>query len=240
MGRFPGTAKSLPSGSAPLPEMIRRLYERRSLDLRRAFLALSVSIQAADLSAIYAKGGTNPAAMACATCHGAEGEGLAAAGLPRLAGLSADYMKKQLMDFASGQRANPIMQPIAAALSPEEVDAVTTMLSNKQGPKVERISRAALAEEVGAVIALRGAWERNIPGYAACHGPSGVGVGKAFPPLVGQSAQYLSSQRIAWQQGARKNDPNDLMGHIARSLTNDEIKAVSEYFANLTETRAGG
>jgi cytochrome c553 len=66
-----------------------------------------------------------------------------------------------------------------------------------------------------------------------------VGVGSVFPPLVGQSAQYLSAQLLAWQQGTRKNDPNDLMGHIARSLTEGEVKAVSAYFANLTETGVG-
>lgn len=202
-------------------------------------LVVSVAIQAADPAAIYAKGGANPAAMACVSCHGAEGEGLAAAGFPRLAGLSAGYMTKQLADFASGQRANPIMQPIAAALSAEEAAAVTAMLANKPLPPVERISRAALAEGPGAVLALRGAWERNIPECVACHGPSGVGVGEAFPALVGQSAQYLSAQLIAWQQGTRKNDPNDLMGHIARSLSRDEINAVSAYFANLAETGAG-
>jgi cytochrome c553 len=202
-------------------------------------LAVSVSTPAADPLAVYGKGGVNPAAMACASCHGPEGEGLAVSGFPRLAGLPADYLKKQLADFASGERANPIMQPIAAALSAEEVDAVTTMLANKPPPQVKLISRAALAEGPGAVLALRGAWERNIPECVACHGPSGVGVGKAFPPLAGQSAQYLSTQLLAWQQGTRKNDPNDLMGHIARSLSQDEIKAVSAYFANLTEAGAG-
>ena len=209
------------------------------LPLAGFLLAVSVATQAADPAAVYDQGGANPAAMACVTCHGADGEGMAAAGFPRLAGLTADYLKKQLADFASGERANPIMQPLAAALSTEEANAVITMLANKPRPQVERISRAAAAQETGAVLALRGAWERNIPECVACHGPSGVGVGKAFPPLVGQSAQYLSSQLIAWQQGTRKNDPNDLMGHIARSLTEGEITAVSAYFANLTESGAG-
>jgi cytochrome c553 len=152
--------------------------------------------------------------------------------------LSADYMQKQLGDYLSGDRANPIMQPIAAALTPEEVEAVTTMLASKPAPEVKRIGRAAEAQTLGAILALRGAWERNIPECVACHGPSGVGVGEAFPPLAGQSAQYLSSQLNAWRQGTRKNDPNDLMGHIARKLTDDEIKAVSAYFASLNETGA--
>lgn len=203
-------------------------------------LAASITTaQAADPVAVYTKGGANPAAMACVTCHGAEGEGMAAAGFPRLAGLSAEYMQKQLADVASGDRANPIMQPIAAALSPEETKAVTTMLANKPRPDVRPVGRADVVDGPGETLALRGAWERNIPECVACHGPSGVGVGESFPPLAGQSAQYLSSQLNAWRQGTRKNDPNDLMGHIARNLTEDEVKAVSAYFAGLTETGAG-
>lgn len=207
--------------------------------LAAALLAISVSAQAATPAAVYTEGGANPAAMACVSCHGAEGEGMAAGGFPRLAGLSAEYMRKQLADFVSGERANPIMQTIAAALSVEEAQAVTTMLADKPRPKVERVGRAAAAQGVGETLALRGAWARNIPECVACHGPSGVGVGKAFPPLAGQSAQYLAAQLNAWRQGTRKNDPNDLMGHIARSLSDDEIKAVSAYFAGLTDTGAG-
>lgn len=200
-------------------------------------LLLASSLQAsADSSQVYTKGGTNPAAMACATCHGAEGEGLSAAGFPRLAGLSAEYMKKQLADYVSGDRINPIMQPIAVALSAAEVNAVTDMLANKPFPKFEKIGRAGKAQTLGETLALRGAWERNIPECVACHGPSGIGVGDAFPPLAGQSAQYLTSQLNAWRQGIRKNDPNDLMGHIARKLSDAEIQAVTAYFDDLSDT----
>ena len=171
------------------------------------FLAFSVSAHAADATAVYSKGGTNPAAMACATCHGAEGEGMAAAGFPRLAGLSANYMRKQLADFASGSRANLIMQPIAAALSREEAEAVSTTLAEKPQPQLERIDRTALVDGPGETLALRGAWDRNIPECVACHGPSGTGVGDAFPPLAGQSAQYLSSQLTAWRQAPARTTP---------------------------------
>lgn len=66
-----------------------------------------------------------------------------------------------------------------------------------------------------------------------CHGPGGVGVGDAFPPLAGQPAAYLSGQLNAWRDGSRRNDPNDLMGHIAKSLTAEEITAVADYFAKV-------
>ena len=185
---------------------------------------------AAEARDIYTKGGTNPAAMACVTCHGAEA--LGAPGFPRLAGLSAAYLMKQLADYASGARANPIMQPVAEALDADELVSVSEMLSQLPRPNVEPLGRATAVEGIGDALALRGAWDRNIPECVACHGRDGLGVG-IFPALAGQSAAYLELQLEAWRQGIRKNDPNDLMGHIARSLTDEEIKAVSEFFAGL-------
>lgn len=201
-------------------------------------LALSAPAMATDPQDVYTQGGANAAAMACVTCHGVNAEGLPAAGFPRIGGLPADYLRKQLADYASGTRTNPIMQPIASALSPEEIHQVAQTLTDKPWPEVARIGRAAAAQSLGETLALRGAWERNIPECVACHGPGGAGVGVAFPPLAGQSTQYLSSQLNAWRQGTRKNDPNDLMGHIARSMTDAEVQAVSAYFAGLTETGA--
>lgn len=196
-------------------------------------LLLAMQAQAADGQKLFAQGGANPAAMACVTCHGANGEGMAAGGFPRLAGLSAGYLNKQMEDFRSGARANPIMQPIAAALGDDEMQALSAFLAAKPAPAAAQANRADAAEGVGARLALRGAWERNIPECVSCHGPGGSGVGDAFPALGGQSAAYLSAQLNAWRQGTRKNDPNDLMGHVARSLTDAEVTAVAEYFASL-------
>lgn len=198
-------------------------------------LALVMHAQAQEFTGVYTEGGTNPAAIACVTCHGPDGEGNAAGGFPRLAGLAEGYLKKQLADFASGARANPVMQPIASALTGKEIEAVSAMLAVSPYPKVPPVGKAAEVQGVGEKLALRGAWDRNVPECVACHGPGGSGVGDTFPPLAGQSSQYLAAQLAAWQQGTRKNDANDLMGHIARSLKADEIKAVSEYFAGLTK-----
>ncbi|MEB2327020.1 MAG: c-type cytochrome [Pseudomonas sp.] len=198
-------------------------------------LILALQVHAADGQKIYSQGGANPAALACVTCHGANGEGMAAGGFPRLAGLSAAYMRKQLEDIRSGARSAPVMQPLAAALTDEEIAAVTEMLAALPAVDVPLVTRVEKADDLGAQLALRGAWARNIPECVSCHGPSGIGVGDAFPALAGQPAQYIAGQLQAWRQGTRKNDPNDLMGHVARGLTDAEVQAVSEYFANLSQ-----
>ena len=59
----------------------------------------------------------------------------------------------------------------------------------------------------------------------------GGGVGEHFPPLAGQPASYLVAQLNAWRDGTRSNDPNQLMVGVAKAMTDDEIKAVAEFFA---------
>ncbi|MDB5941721.1 MAG: hypothetical protein JWQ13_1287, partial [Ramlibacter sp.] len=66
---------------------------------------------------------------ACAGCHGAAGEGNAQAGFPRLAGLGKQYLVHQLESYADGSRVNPIMQPIATAMTPAQRQASAVFYS---------------------------------------------------------------------------------------------------------------
>ncbi|AZF11027.1 Cytochrome c4 [Pseudomonas sp. R2-37-08W] len=188
---------------------------------------------ALDGNTTYTVGGSQPGAMPCVACHGADGLGLAAAGFPRLAGLPAQYVRRQLSDFASGARSNPVMQPLAKALTDAEIAALSEAVAAMPAPLTARMPRSEMPANPIQKLALQGAWERQIPACVSCHGPSGVGVGDAFPPLAGQPAAYLAAQLSAWQNGTRRDDPNDLMGHIAKSLTPDEVQDVAQYFASL-------
>ena len=59
----------------------------------------------------------------CAACHSADGNS-ANPQYPKLAGQSADYLLKQLQDYKSGARANPIMLGMVAPLSPQDMDCL--------------------------------------------------------------------------------------------------------------------
>lgn len=74
---------------------------KRTLAGGLVLLAIS-SVQAAEPRNIFLQGGSQPGATACMACHGMDGMGVAPAGFPRLAGLSADYLSKQLRDFRVG------------------------------------------------------------------------------------------------------------------------------------------
>lgn len=199
-----------------------------------ALLLMLGNAHALEGNKIFTEGGSQPGAMPCVACHGADGLGMAAAGFPRLAGLPAAYLRKQLEDFKRASRSHPVMQPVAKALTDAEIDAVSQALAAMPAPAPTVAHRSEMPSNPAQKLALQGAWERQIPACVSCHGPAGSGVGDAFPPLAGQPAAYLKAQLLAWQGGTRHNDPNDLMGHIAKSLTADEVQSVAEYFAALS------
>lgn len=177
-----------------------------------------------------ASAGNGRGAPPCQACHGADGGGQAAAGFPRLAGLDAVYLARQLDDYASGSRDDAVMQPIARALSAGERRAVAAYYSRLPVPATPPSARPP-ADGPGARLATRGRWADRVPACEQCHGPGGVGVGAGFPPLAGQPAAYIEAQLKAWQRGTRRNDPLQLMQHLSRALSARDIAAVAQWFA---------
>jgi len=184
-------------------------------------------------AAQIAKAGNGKGAPACVACHGADGGGNAAAGYPRLAGLNAAYLLKQLDDFASDARENPVMQPNARALTQAERVALAAYYSAMPIPPAAARGMPGKVSDhgPGARLAHFGRWSSKIPACIRCHGPHGVGVGKHFPPLAGQPASYLANQLKAFKDGKRHNDPLKLMQHVSAGLSAAEINEVTAWFA---------
>ncbi|WP_460543291.1 c-type cytochrome [Halomonas shantousis] len=179
--------------------------------------------------------GNGQGAVACMSCHGPRGEGNAAGGFPRLAGLPADYLGHQLRSYRDGTRQSPIMQPFALALSDEDIQSVSAYYASLEGPNLPTAYHAADPEDAAEWLAERGGWGNTIPACNQCHGPNGQGVGNNFPPLAGQHASYLASQLNAWRNGTRRNDPNGLMQGIAERLSEKQIELIAAYYATLPE-----
>ncbi|WP_227712427.1 c-type cytochrome [Marinobacter zhanjiangensis] len=175
------------------------------------------------------------AAAVCASCHQADGSGKhneQGESWPQLAGLDADYIAKQLRDYKSGQRQNATMKPFANMLSEQQVADVAQYYS-EMAPHPGQGGDSA-SEEVlqrGRILAQRGDWSEYIVSCKSCHGPDNQGAGSVFPGIAGQHAGYIESQLKAWQAGDRTNDPQDLMGTIARRLSDDDIRAVAAWLA---------
>ncbi|MBC7500712.1 MAG: c-type cytochrome [Herminiimonas sp.] len=174
-------------------------------------------------------------AAACTSCHGSKGEGNGLAGFPRLAGLSMPYLQRQLMAFASGERQNAVMQPIAKALTAPQQAALASYFSRLPSPLPGTVSDAVdiKSTDVGAWLAERGRWENGLPACVECHAQGGVGVGTAFPPLAGQPVTYIENQLHAFKRKTRSGGPMNLMGVVASKLSETDITAVANYYGEI-------
>jgi cytochrome c553 len=173
-----------------------------------------------------------PAAAPCDACHGAHGEGMEAAHVPRIAGQSVEYLKKQLDDYASGSRDNPIMANFAKALSEaqrREYAARYASMSARYPSVASAVHPTELAR--GHQLAYQGDEQRQVQACNSCHGPDGSGVLHAAPYLAGQSADYLASALQSFQKDTRKNDAGELMRSVAKRLNDADVAAVSSYYA---------
>ncbi|MDY6842065.1 MAG: c-type cytochrome [Pseudomonadota bacterium] len=172
----------------------------------------------------------------CATCHQADGSGKHIEGgqsWPRLAGLNAQYFIKQYNDIKSGSRQSATMMPFVNMLNEQQladVAAYYAQMKPTPGQGGENASKAVL--DRGKKIAERGDWSQYIVSCKSCHGPGSRGAGEAFPGFAGQHAGYIKAQLNAWKAGTRNNDPQNLMGDIAKRMSDEDIHAVAVWLAN--------
>lgn len=170
----------------------------------------------------------------CASCHGDQGEG--AGNTPRLAGLSKEYLAKQLRDFASDERINESMHYVARELSAHDIAEVTAYYANLPVPQL-MLPHSDADMERGRLLFEKGDWKLDVPACVSCHGDQGQGVGVSFPPLAAQQPEYLFGQLAAWKGGHRHNSPQSLMDDIASRLSYQDLYAVSNYAASLPGDR---
>jgi len=92
-----------------------------------AFFILCLTSTALFAAGDIAKGKAK--AMMCAGCHGAAGISTIPM-YPNLAGQKVQYLEKQLNDFKSGQRKNPMMSSMAAPLTSDDIANVAAYYSS--------------------------------------------------------------------------------------------------------------
>lgn len=180
--------------------------------------------------AIYAgdvKAGQEKSAM-CVACHGTDGNSVVPT-YPKLAGQSANYLAKQLADFKSGVRVDPIMVGMVAGLSATDMDDLAAYYA-------VQTSTAGTSEtsEVGHKLYFGGDAKKGITACVACHGVKGKGMAQAaFPAVAGQNADYLKKQITTFRDGSRANDNNNIMRNIAIKLSDSDVEAVVKYMSSL-------
>ena len=181
-------------------------------------------------SAIYAgdvKAGQKKSLM-CSSCHGTDGNS-AISMYPTLAGQSANYITKQLADFKSGARVDPVMVGMVAALSTKDMNDLAAYFA-VQTPNAGK----GKSSDIGEKLYFGGDVNKGITACVACHGVKGKGIAQAgFPAIAGQNADYLKKQITTFRDGSRANDRNDMMRNIAIKLSDTDIAELVKYMSSL-------
>ncbi len=172
----------------------------------------------------------------CGACHGTQGAGMQPLNAPRIAGLNARYVERQLNYFRDGVRgaheldtAGSLMRPIMAALPDDaairNVSAYIETLRAEPSP-----------------ITVSGDIEQGADLYAncaVCHGANGEGIWTMnAPALAGQSDWYLVTQLRNFREEIRGAHPMDLYGDQMMMLadvlaTDEDINDVVAYLNTL-------
>lgn len=200
-------------------------------NMKRKFALVALSLLSITAFADPITGGNAEAGKTksapCAACHGATGDSQNAQ-FPKLAGQSPAYVVKQLGKFKSGERANPVMAPQAAALSDQDMKDLAAFYATQKpgfGAANEKVAAA------GQKLYLGGRPEDGLPACSGCHGPVGHGNAAAAYPLVGgQHADYTAAQLRAYKNGSRKAPA---MSVVTQKLSDEDIQALASYLAGL-------
>jgi cytochrome c553 len=170
----------------------------------------------------------------CTACHGPNGNSVNPE-WPRLAGQSAVYIAGQLKLFRSGVRNNPIMKPLAASLSDQDINDLAVYYEAQTPTGLEADPSYWKS---GEALYLSGDAARGVPACAACHGPVGRGnLAAGYPALRAQQSVYVVKQLNDYASGARyigpnpaRADPNGVMMlTLAKRMTPEEIRDVASY-----------
>ncbi len=152
----------------------------------------------------------------CLDCHGANG---ISAGLPgpTLAGQNQTYLIATLTEYKTGKRNDPMMAPIAAAMSDADIKDIAAYFSSlKCKSAANTAEQTAAAHEAGASVCVN------------CHGANGSSADRGWPNLVGQSKDYIVGTLKAYAGGQR---PNTAMNALAKGMNDADVEKLAAYYA---------
>jgi cytochrome c553 len=173
--------------------------------------------------------------LACAACHGRQGEGTKNDYFPRLAGKPAGYLMNQLVAFRDGRRRYPPMNYLLEYIPDPYLQKMADYFAALRPPPIPRavaeVSPALLAR--GRSLVTEADAAHGVPACSGCHGPKLTGMEPAIPGLVGLHASYISAQLGAFRYGTRTAAEPDCMQLVAASLTEADVTAVAAWLASL-------
>ena len=153
----------------------------------------------------------------CGACHGQSGEPVSG-NTPIIWGQQDNFLYKELHDYHSGERENPIMAPLVKNFSLQDLRGIAGYFAAKTWPAKQGGAAPAAAEPEGIAMCK------------ACHGQKFEG-GQPAPRLAGQGYEYLIGAMDAFADGKRTNNL-DMPGFM-KALTETQRQAIAHYLSAL-------
>ncbi len=199
---------------------------KRSWPPYAAAIVVAAAMSVLTAAPLRAQDNVAAKAQGCSACHGQSGTPISA-NFPIIWGQQSNYLYKELHDFHSGERKNPIMAPLVQGISLDELRALADYFAAKPWPDKHADagapSGAAAAPPPEAIAA-------KIEMCKACHQANFEG-GAPAPRLAGLSYEYLRSAMNAFADGTRTNNL-DMPGFM-KALTESERDAAAKYLSGL-------
>lgn len=177
----------------------------------------------------------------CAGCHGEYGQGGKEGEYPRIAGMPADFIGKQLELFRSRKRPNmPMLQYIDERQMPDEdIFNISHYLANielntrlpavdETAPDFDAYARLIESKKLMQIPRASGDIKKGQKLYkkecASCHGKDGYGLHKkAVPLLAGQYTSYLWNQVKKLRARIRIHDEEEPDEELLDDFSDDEL-----------------
>lgn len=172
----------------------------------------------------------------CYSCHGVKGKNPTQA-TPSLAGQKAVYTYKMLKDYQTGRfiidHKSDVMVNLVKIYNDQDLSDMAAYFAAQELPYAQYIEKEVdIAPEIVRLVS-KGNTSRMIIPCASCHGAHGEGGMNATPALTGMSPRMFVRHMEAYRDGTRHNDVMSGMAQFAKDLTDEEIQALADYYAQL-------
>jgi cytochrome c553 len=158
----------------------------------------------------------------CAACHGVDGNSTIPQN-PILAQQTARYIYMQLRDFKRGRREDPMMSPMAANLSKQDMlDLAAFYSSQKFNGQNSRGDTGLIA---------RGKEVADAALCTICH-LGGFSGQNEIPRASGQHYEYTLKQLKAFKERQRTNDAGNMTA-VVRTMSDADLEALAAYLSTL-------
>jgi cytochrome c553 len=145
--------------------------------------------------------------------------------MPRINGLSKEYLAQSMANYASGARFSPVMGDLAKGYNAEQVALIAEYIAAQPWVPAEESLDPAKVEQGEKLHTNRGC--------AGCHGQTGIAPVATTPRLAGQSVDYLVLQLKYYQDPDVAVPPMAMsMRFMLKDMSEDDQIALAQFYSS--------